>query len=246
MCCKFQSCAWLIVIATWPAALVIGADTAAKPPGTRATVVLTSQEPDKSEGTTNAKLLVREIARQAVLIAARDELGLPTRDMTLRETVLADDKTLPPLDLQITEKNKAFVRVQLSQGSGDEKRMLFEKAIALRPMPQGVFDYYGYLSAIEELSRTELVEALKRAGFDGKADLLEPSVVVKTMTQTQLNQMNIFSQFAALRELHSLQRRDGQSAQTLSALVRGYANLGQMTSFHWNAAHKAFKARSLL
>ena len=35
-------------------------------------------------------LLVRELARQAVLIAGRDELGLETRDQTLREPFPAD------------------------------------------------------------------------------------------------------------------------------------------------------------
>ncbi len=58
--------------------------------------------------------------------------------------------------------------------------------------------------------------------------------------------MNLFSQFAAVRALHDLERIDGQSPQTLAALVRGYANLGQLTAFAWNAAPKVFKARALI
>ena len=58
-----------------------------------------------------------------------------------------------------------------------------------------------------------------------------------------LREMNHFSQFAAVRHLHALHRSEGQSADTLAALVRAYANLGPLTNFHWNATHKVFKAR---
>ena len=38
----------------------------------------------------------------------------------------------------------------------------------------------------------------------------------------------------------------GRDARGPGALVRGYAQLGILSEFHWNAAHKAFKARALL
>ncbi len=41
-------------------------------------------------------------------------------------------------------------------------------------------------------------------------------------------------------------RTSGESQQALGALVRGYANLGQLTRFLWNASHEDFAARSLL
>src|SRR5438270_10993149 len=51
-------------------------------------LLLRSEEPQAEQGRNERAemgLLVRELARQAVLIAARDELGLATRDQTLRE-----------------------------------------------------------------------------------------------------------------------------------------------------------------
>jgi hypothetical protein len=41
-------------------------------------------------------------------------------------------------------------------------------------------------------------------------------------------------------------RVDGESPPRLGALVRGYANLGLLTEFHWQAAPKAFNARALV
>ena len=64
--------------------------------------------------------------------------------------------------------------------------------------------------------------------------------------ESLLAEMNIFSQFDALRRLHAMLRSDGESPALLGALVRGYANLGIMTEYHWHAANKVFKARALL
>ena len=47
-------------------------------------------------------------------------------------------------------------------------------------------------------------------------------------------------------QLHGLIRVDSQSPERLGALVRGYANLGLLTEFHWHPAHKALAARSLV
>src|SRR5437868_1897408 len=50
---------------------------------------LSAREPDLSEPGASGGLLIREILRQAVLIAARDGLGMTTRDATLREPLTA-------------------------------------------------------------------------------------------------------------------------------------------------------------
>ena len=44
-----------------------------------------------------------------------------------------------------------------------------------------------------------------------------------------LTEMNFVSQFAALRELHRANRLNGESADGLAALARGYANLGLLS-----------------
>ena len=59
---------------------------------TASVVALTSRETSRLEQAERpASLLIREVMRQAFLIAARDECGLATRDTTLREAVPAGD-----------------------------------------------------------------------------------------------------------------------------------------------------------
>jgi tetratricopeptide (TPR) repeat protein len=201
------------------------------------TLFLTAQEPDMSKEPRNAKLLIRELARQAVLMAARDQLGLSTRDMTLRETM--PENVEDRLDLQVAA-SKESVQVVISRGEA----RFFEREFELKSIP--VFNYGGFAAALEELIAGDLAEALKKAGFQGRPNVIKSSVEVPAEIENRLREMNFLSQYSALRQLHALQRSDGESVQTLAALVRGYSNLAQLTSFHWNASHKAFKARSLL
>ena len=58
--------------------------------------------------------------------------------------------------------------------------------------------------------------------------------------------MTFSAQFLALRQIHAAVGRAGPSPALLGGLVRGYANLGLLTEFHWHPAHKVFKARALL
>ena len=61
-----------------------------------------------------------------------------------------------------------------------------------------------------------------------------------------LYQVDIASQYEAVRAAHSSIRTDGEHFENLSVLVRGYANLSLMTLHYWNSASQAFLARSLL
>ena len=205
------------------------------------------EEPDTSIPNFGGKLLVREILRQAILIAARDELGLSTYDMALREPMPEGDQpAVTVLDVTTAECLGQFVRVRLRQGTGEAAPLLYDKQIPLTLIQKRVLDYSGLITAVERLSRTEMVEALRKAGFARRADVLNTAADMPPEIGKRLAEMNYFSQFAALRELHALQATSVQSRQTLGGLVRGYANLGQMCCFHWNASAKAFRARSLL
>ena len=64
--------------------------------------------------------------------------------------------------------------------------------------------------------------------------------------EESLGEMVFVSQFIAVRRLHELIRSQGESPARLGALVRGYANLGLLTEFHWHPMHKVFKARALI
>lgn len=222
----------------------------------RGLVALVAREPERSAAGEGAdskdskklggKLLVRELLRQAVLIAARDQLGLATRDQTLRETIPASSGNVKVLDAETAELIGQSVRLKLTAGSIGRKKKIFEQEIPLPSDADTPFDYVALATAAESWSRTELVDALKQSGFEGRANRQSSEVKPTAETITRLNQLNFFSQFAAVRDLHELQRAQGESAETLGALVRAYANLGALTSFHWNASHKAFRARSLL
>ncbi|HEY4309032.1 MAG TPA: hypothetical protein VGN12_06235 [Pirellulales bacterium] len=208
---------------------------------------LAAAEPDSLTRFTPAKLLVREILRQAVLLAAREELGLATRDMTLRESMApTDDANALVLDAHTAESEGKFVRLRITRGEGDAAEVLYEKEL---PYPSGVgklVDYAALVVAVEPLTRTEIPDALRKAGMQGNANKVDKTVLLAERSKKRLAELNFFSQMAALREVHKLVRDEGESAQTLAALVRVYANLGQLTKFHWNASHKAFAARSLL
>src|SRR5690606_13160960 len=106
------------------------------------------------------------------------------------------------------------------------------------------------VEAAARLSRTAFPEALKRAGYrdarahaNGEAAAAGP---VPERIERELEELETLSQFVAVRQLHQRIAQDGPSPELLGALVRGYANLGSLTEFHWNAVHKAFKARALL
>jgi hypothetical protein len=237
---------WLLCLAVG-LAVVSRSSAAEEEPRPVSTLALTLQETDEDVENPVAQSLVREILRQAILIAARDELGLSTRDMALRETIASEaNDVTQPLDVHTAQSLGKFVRIRLGKLGGAGPVLFYEKQIPAALQKGGVFSYLELAAAAEALSRTELVDALKRAGFSGQANPSNPMLGLAPGIRPRLQEMNFFSQFAAIREVHSLQRVDGESAETLGALVRGYANLGQLTNFHWNASHKVFKARALL
>ena len=104
-----------------------------------------------------------------------------------------------------------------------------------------------YLAAeAEKLSRTKLVDVLKEAGFTGKANEWNRNAALPDGIEQLLSEMVFTSQFHAVRELHAAIAARGESPALLGGLVRGYANLGLLTEYHWHPAHRSFKARALL
>ncbi len=225
------------------------ASAADQPPGpSYTTVALSSQEPVSQGRVQQHALLVRELFRQAVLIAARNELGLATRDMALAETLGdADSDDVLAIEAQTSSEFLKSLGMRLSRrGEADAAAALYELRLPWFGEKVGRVDYPALVEALEPLSRKEIVEALGKAGAKPRVVKPPGTVAVPADIELALGEMNVFSQFAAVRALHNLQRSDGQSPQTLAVLVRGYANLGQLTAFAWNAAPKVFKARALI
>ncbi len=175
-------------------------------------------------------LLIREIVRQAVLIAGREGLGLRTRDHALREPL--GDR---PLGVRTKATLGKQVAVKITRG-GD---VLWERDV---PFP----DYTGLVRECEALSRGEFVDVLKKAGFEGTPTPRADRGRVPDAVETALMTLTFTEQFRACRDLHAELRREGEAPQRLLGLARGYSHLGKMAEYLLYPAHKAFKARSLL
>ncbi len=187
-------------------------------------------------------LLSREIVRQAVLLAARDELGLPTRDEVLGDappggqgSVTADVATL----LRVNGAGS----VRMGRADGGKMAFLMERDF-LPAAP--VHDVVEIAAAAERLSRTEFPRALRALGLDGKPNAVRSHGEIPGPVENQLAGLGFVEPLVALRALHTAIRNDGESPAQLGALVRGYARLGVLNEQLWSPAHKVFKARALL
>ena len=179
----------------------------------------------------------RELFRQALLIAARDELGLTTRDAWLGDPMPTQGSNAP-LDLRM--KYEPSTPLEILRGYQAEPPLVKRYELKLN-------GHLPYLAAeAENLSRTKFVEVLKEAGFSGKANQWKPDAKLPERIENLLVNMTFTSQFQALRELHEAIRGGGESPALLGGLVRGYANLGLLTEYLWHPEHKVFNARALL
>ncbi len=201
--------------------------------------------------------LLRELYRQSLLIAARDELGLSTRDESLGESVPEPESpTSFPFELQITidaAPNNApgadpnsptlVFNAELSRVQLNGKRFAWTGP----PIPVPFLTLVESLTEqLEALSRGGLVDALRSAGYQ-KASVGAASNDKETSSAVDVDRrLDVVSQYSAVRSLHAQMRRDGETAERLGGLVRAYGNLAQLTEFHWNPVSKVFKARSLL
>lgn len=190
----------------------------------------------------DGSLLIRELARQAVLVAARDGLGLATRDEVLGEFDREKENTgLVHIHTRASTGKTLHVRLsRAAQGS----QSFWDKDIPL-PGDQAA-DYAALVTTVERLARTELVEALRSAGFRRSGSEPKGEAAVPDRVRKRLGELSFVSQVAALRELHDLARVKAESAAVSGALARGYAHLGVLTTGHWSVTQKVFKARALL
>ncbi len=98
----------------------------------------------------------------------------------------------------------------------------------------------------EALSRTEFVNALKSAGYTGKAPERMEETAVPDKTLQRLKEWNFISQYTVIQDMHAEIGKEGESPERIAVLALAYANLGSLTENLWSPAHKVFKARALL
>jgi hypothetical protein len=187
-------------------------------------------------------ILARELVRQTVLLAAREELGLLTRDLALRETFPSapthEEKVRLILRSQLVPGGES--RISLHRGDGATAEILWKMDLTLAP-GDGVA--YGLLAEVlERLARTEIPQTLTAAGFPARPAQRPGETSIPETVRQRLQDLNLFDQFAALRELHAV----ADSPRRTGALVCGYAQLALLVEHHWTPVAKICKARALL
>jgi formylglycine-generating enzyme required for sulfatase activity/tetratricopeptide (TPR) repeat protein len=187
--------------------------------------------------------LFREIGRQALLIAARDELGLATRDRSLRETFpWAETPTEWPWSVvtSVTRDFVATITVFRRTGSGVER--LWEQQFQLDPEAP----YESLVTLMEQRSREDFARLLRANGL---RDVTRPGPDEQPLpdnVSAALQRMNEISQIFAVRRIHAELQTHGNSPERLGALARGYAHLGCLANVYCAPLHKAYMARALL
>ena len=183
-------------------------------------------------------ILTREFMRQALLIAAREELGLVVRDELLG-------------DVMPSESNPARMTMGVVLGNGVRKLRISKAdrttggSQSYSLGPNGLVNDRVY-EQTEALSRGEFVRILKGFGFRGKPIPRNTAAKVPEEAERLLQKMSFPCQFAAIRLLHQTIREQGESDALLGALVRGYANLAWMSDYFWLPGKKAIQSRAVL
>jgi tetratricopeptide (TPR) repeat protein len=224
---------------------LLAASMAAGAAAPETTLVLA--RPHEAAKGTHGGLLARQLVRQAFLMTAREQFGLATRDIELRQTGELPAKLVRravEVWSEIRPGDGLAVEVHRLRGVTGDKVLATKK-----PLPGGeVLDYVALAERCEELSRQEFPTALLQLGFSageakppraGEAKL--PAEI-----ERQLARMKFLSQFAAIRSLHAMIRRHGEAPEVVGGLVRGYANLAVLTQPQLDVSSKAFAARSLI
>ena len=195
-----------------------------------------------------APLVVRELPRQAFLLAARDELGLSTRDEVLREDFPEKpEETSVPFEMHCeTHKAARFTDIQYTLSRlGPQKDELWEHVVnADVDDPKSIT---SMTLGAEGWSRTIFREVLSHLGAsDEDVPKGRPTAVVPGATYDLLWTWNEISVLGGLRRLHAEIHDKGDSPELLAALAVGYANLGTLTEYYYSEACKAYYARALL
>jgi hypothetical protein len=180
------------------------------------------------------------------LVAARDELGLSTRDEVLGDVIAADALANSDVELETVfhsaegKPSPAAIR----RGEGAHARMLLRRDLGDKNLP--VRDLSNPAEIAEILSRTEFPAVLKQLGLEDKPNRVQPDAGLPAGVEDRLSHLGFIDLFAAVRDIHEAIQTSGESPVRIAGLVRGYTLLGAVTEHHWHPAHKVFKARALL
>ena len=165
---------------------------------------------------------LKQLRRQALLIAARDGLGAATRDEFLSETA-------PDEAVRIAEPDRFLVEQF-------EGRDFFSQIV----------DYPTYVAELEKLSRTDFVTALEKVGATKTPSPKDAEPVDWEEIDKLLADFALVPHVEAIRRLHTAIRHQGESLELLTALVKGYTQLQILTNSTTRDTHRVFQARAIL
>jgi hypothetical protein len=195
--------------------------------------------------------IFREIVRQGVLLAVREEMCLVTRDETLGEQfpdIPADDgasgkQPAKALELWLELGEDGSWEARLSGAGTTYDNPVWSHKGAVKFNKRSI-----YAELAEQMANmsTEIAERLRAAGGKGEAEKLNPTNVPDEDIEKLLGEMNFVSQYAAVRAAHRATAEQGASLEWVGVLARGYAHLALLTDHTWASHSEAFAARSLL
>jgi hypothetical protein len=212
------------------------------------TVFLTVREPPLGDPASfPPQHLHRELARQAFLIVARDDIGLATRDAILREDFPENPEaeSLPfELFCGITQSAKNLdIRYVLSRPGWDETALWRSESNL------DLDDAHSLMTLVEQADTqwsAEFKDLLTGLGAKAAVRARRSAGEVPKGAEELLWSWNEISVLGGLRRVHAEIREQGESPELLAALAVGYANLATLTEYQYCAADKAYYARALL
>jgi tetratricopeptide (TPR) repeat protein len=197
-----------------------------------------------------ADRLLREIVRQGVLIAARDDLGMFTRDQTLGEPFPESESSVE------SATGRAIKPLGLSAHFGANGDWSAKLSVEDAPQLSFIWESEGedggdersryprLVAAMTEASAS-IAQSLTVAGAESTSKSNADSAPTAEV-EALLGEMNFVSQFAAARAAHQAMKDGSDSPEWLDVLARSYAHLSALTNHTWSSHSDAFAARALL
>ncbi len=223
------------VLLLMPANMTMAADNAASQPPVFG---LRVYEIPKRKPNIDGRILLRAIYRQGLLMAAREGFVCRTRDQ-----VLGEDPGKSPLVLQMGLPAYKRIELSLVRNSNDPDPLWQTVAEVRGPAKT---KYLPHVLMAEEMSRGIFRDACAAAGLHERAPPAGGRGKFPLWLAQYADRMNLTCSFLALRKLHEIMRRDGESPELLARIATGYAELGTLTTYFWSGMPKAFWARGLL
>ncbi|WP_310820914.1 tetratricopeptide repeat protein [Stratiformator vulcanicus] len=203
------------------------------------------------------KILEQELWRQALLMAARHEFGLWTRDEAILETPDdADSDLVLELDLRFSRPVPKEVIVELFEGKAPDVPRPNQTSPPGTPEPvyrtefsRRERDLAAQVDFAERFAREQAVQLLTAQGLVSIESTEKPGEAAAepdaNLSKLQFS-WNSFHQYALVRELHGLIKEHGADPQLFGRLGRSYAILGMLAEGYLGIHSDPLYARALI